>query len=79
MSSGFKGLTNVGMCWQIFVNLHSIKFQENPFSGSQVVTCEQKDVMLISVFLQPAVNTPKKHEANHTVLDDDVLPGCEAL
>jgi hypothetical protein len=46
---------------QIFEKYSKIKFTENPFSGSRVVTCRETDMTKSIVALHNFVNRPKNN------------------
>jgi hypothetical protein len=48
------------MCPHVLGKISNVKFHENPFIGSRIVTCGQADVANpVGVFLQLVVNVPK--------------------
>jgi hypothetical protein len=52
---------------QIFEKISSIRFYQNPFSGSRVIPCGQTDVTKQIVAFRNFANAPKKQTNAQTV------------
>jgi hypothetical protein len=57
---------NLEFSRQIFKKYFTIKFHENPYSGSQVVPCGQTDMMKLIVTFHHFVNVPKNEDLTCT-------------
>ena len=53
-------LMKLGFSGQIFEKYSNIKFNENPCSGSRVVTCGREDMMKLIVAFLSFANAPKQ-------------------
>jgi hypothetical protein len=65
-------LAEIEIYWKILVKRPSVRFHENPFSGSRVITCRQTDITkLIGAYFQLFVPNAKRifirrHKNNHS-------------